>query len=133
MSARTISVLASVAGLGVAGYMSYVQLGEAEAVCFGGGGCSRVHASDAAELAGVPVGLLGLFGYAALLALAFVHGEAMRALATLVALIGLGFSGYLTYVSIVEIEATCPWCLSSLALMTTLAVTNSLRLLRGDR
>jgi uncharacterized membrane protein len=129
---RAVAVVLSVLGLGVAGYLTYVHYADLNPVCVGGGsGCERVQASDQSELAGVPVALLGLLGYAALLVLNVLPGEAARALAALTAIVGAGFSVYLTYESITVIEATCQWCLASLVLMIGLAITCSARLLRS--
>ena len=60
----TVAVLALL-GLAVAGYLTYVHYAELEPICAGGGGCERVQNSSYAELAGIPVALLGLIGYAA--------------------------------------------------------------------
>lgn len=56
-------------GMAVAGYLTYVHYAGLEPFCAGGGGgCERVQSSSYAELAGVPVALLGLIGYALILA-----------------------------------------------------------------
>jgi uncharacterized membrane protein len=60
--------LLAVAGLAVAGYLTYVHYAGIEPICAGGGGgCERVQTSSYAELAGIPVVVLGLIGYAAIL------------------------------------------------------------------
>jgi uncharacterized membrane protein len=53
-------------------------------------------------------------------------------LAALTALAGFGFSAYLTEQAVVEIGATCQWCLLSLGLMTGLAVVSVARLLAAE-
>ena len=130
---RTVAIVLSVLGIGVAGYLTWVHLGDVEAVCVGGGGgCARVQASDQSELAGVPVALLGLLAYIVLLATNLLPGELARMAAALTALVGAGFSIYLTIESVTVIEATCQWCLASLVLMVSLAVVCSARLLRAS-
>lgn len=122
----------AVSGLGivVAGYLTYVHYAELDPVCVGGGGgCAVVQASDQSELAGIPVALLGLLAYVVLLATNLRDGEPARIMAALTAIVGFGFSVYLTYESVTAIEATCQWCLASLALMTAAAVLCTARLL----
>jgi uncharacterized membrane protein len=123
-----VAVLA-VAGLGVAGYLTYVHYADLEPICAGGGGgCEKVQSSDYAELAGVPVALLGLIGYAAILASLALPGEAGRFTGALLAFVGFGFSAWLTYVELFEIDAICQWCVASAVIMTALAVVTALRL-----
>ena len=122
--------LLSLAGLLVAGYLTYVHYAEIEPVC-GGDGCERVQASEYAELAGVPVALLGLVGYAAIALSLLARGELGRTATAALALIGLGFSLYLTYVELVVIEAVCIWCVISALLMAALAAVAVARLLRA--
>ena len=72
-------MLLAVLGLAVAGYLTYVHYAELEPICAGGGGgCERVQNSSYAELAGVPVAVLGLVGYALILASLWVPGDAGR-------------------------------------------------------
>jgi uncharacterized membrane protein len=118
----------ALAGLGVAGYLTWVHYADLDPVCVGGGGgCERVQASDYAELGGVPVALLGLIGYAAILASLLVPGDAGRFAGALLALAGFGFSAWLTYVELFEIDAICQWCVASAVIMTALALLTSLR------
>ena len=72
--------------------------------------------------------LLGLAGYALILASLWVPGDAGRVSGALLALTGFGFSLYLTWVELFEIDAICQWCVVSAVLMTVLAVTTAWRL-----
>ena len=54
-------------------------------------------------------------------------------MAALTALVGFGFSAYLTQQAVVDIGATCQWCLASFWLMTALAAVSVARLLRGEQ
>ena len=131
MSERRLRIAVAalaLAGLGVAGYLTWVHYADLDPVCVGGGGgCERVQSSDYAELAGVPVALLGLIGYGAILASLLVPGGAGRFTGALLALAGFGFSAWLTYVELFEIDAICQWCVASAVIMTALAVLTSLR------
>jgi uncharacterized membrane protein len=125
---RAIAALA-VIGLGVAGYLTYVHYAGTTPLCLASGGCETVQGSPYAELLGVPVALLGLLGYLAILASLLVPGEAGRAAGALLALVGFGFSAYLTYRELFTIDAICTWCMASAALMTVLAAASVWRLL----
>ena len=129
---RVIAIALSVAGILIAGYLTYVHVAELEPYCVGGGGgCERVQASDQGRLAGVPVAVLGLGAYVVLLVTSVLRAEWAFVLAALTAIVGFGFSVYLTVQSVTVIEATCQWCLASAALMTSLAVVTTARLVRG--
>jgi uncharacterized membrane protein len=99
-----------------------------EAVCGPVGDCNVVQQSEYARLFGVlPIGVLGVVGFAAILAAWAVRrfgtgpASSWAALAA-VAMAGLGtlFSIYLTFLEPFVIGATCLWCLSSAVIMTAL-------------
>ena len=117
-------------GVVIAGYLTYVHYAGLEPVCAGGGGgCERVQSSDYAELAGVPVALLGLIGYVAIGATLAVPGELARLAGAGLALVGAGFSAYLTYLELFVIDAICQWCVASALVMLALAVVLVARVL----
>ncbi len=123
----------ALAGLAVAGYLTWVHYADLDPVCVGGGGgCERVQASDYAELGGVPVALLGLFGNAAILVTLVRDDEPARMATALLALSGAGFSLWLTYVEVFTLEAICVWCVGSAVCMVLLAVLASLRVVASD-
>lgn len=126
---RRLALALAVAGIGVAGYLTWVHFADLEPVCVGGGGgCERVQTSEYAKLAGIPVAVLGLAGYVAIAVAVLIRGELARMAAALFALAGAGFSLYLTYLELFEIEAICQWCVASAVLMVALAVVTMLRL-----
>jgi uncharacterized membrane protein len=127
---RATAVLALI-GLGIAGYLTWVHYAGLEPVCVGGGGgCERVQSSRWAELAGVPVAVLGLAGYVAILASLALPEDQGAPAAAFLSLVGFGFSAWLTYVEIAKIDAICQWCVASAVLMTALALVSVARLLR---
>lgn len=128
---RRTGLVLAVLGLGIAGYLTYVHYANVDPVCNIAHGCHKVQTSEYARLAGVPVALLGLFGYAGILAALLAPGEAGRMAAALLALIGFGFSMYLTYRELFTIDAICQWCVASAVLMTGLAVVCVWRLLQA--
>jgi uncharacterized membrane protein len=125
----TVAALA-VLGAAIAGYLSWVHFAELKPYCVGGtGGCERVQASPYARLAGVPVAVIGLAGYLAVLASLALPD---RSLTAFLALVGAGFSAYLTYLELAVIDAICQWCVASAVVMTALAVASVLRFVAGE-
>jgi uncharacterized membrane protein len=120
---RALAVGIAVVGCAVAGYLTWVHYAELEPVCVGGGGgCERVQASAYAELGGIPVAVLGLASYAAILvALLAARGAGLLVAAGL-ALVCFGFSLYLTYLELFVIDAICQWCIANAVIATALAL-----------
>jgi uncharacterized membrane protein len=117
-----------IVGLGVAGYLSYVEMTHVEAICGPVGDCNTVQQSEYARLFGVmPIGVLGMAGYLLIIA-AWVVGRFSRgkvagyATLTMLAMASSGtlFSIYLTFLEPFVIGATCAWCISSAIIMTIL-------------
>ena len=129
---RRLHIAAIVVGLlgsAVAGYLTYVHYAGLEPFCAGGShGCERVRSSSYAKLAGIPVAVLGLGGYLAIVAALSTRGEFARLAAAGLAVSGFGFSAYLTYLELFVIDATCQWCVASAVLLTALAVLTVWRL-----
>lgn len=132
MSGATVRLLLPVgaaltlAGAGIASYLTTVHYAGQPIVCSGIGDCELVNQSKYASLAGVPVALLGGLAYAAMLAL--IGGAWLRRSGTLlaaawgVALAGSAFSMYLTYVELYVLDAICIYCVGSASIMTALLV-----------
>ena len=118
-------------GLGIASYLTIVHYAGGEPVCAIALGCAKVQGSNYAELAGVPVALLGLLGYVAILAALVRDGEQGRVAAAFVSLAGFGFSAWLTYVEVARLDAICIWCVGSAICMTLLAGLSAVRLVDG--
>jgi uncharacterized membrane protein len=114
-------------GIVIAGYLSFVETSGTEAVCGPVGDCNTVQSSEYARLFGIlPVGILGLMGYAGMLVTWFLSRRpspmsdyAVMALFGM-ALFGTGFSIYLTFLEPFVIGATCMWCLSSAIILTVI-------------
>lgn len=114
-----------VLGLIVAGYLTYIETTHTEAVCGPVGDCNTVQQSDYARLFGfLPVGVLGLLGYAAIGIAWFVKNKGVETMSKQsalaiwwMALFGTLFSIYLTFLEPFVIGASCAWCLTSAILM----------------
>jgi uncharacterized membrane protein/glutaredoxin len=118
----------SLIGLGVSVYLFYINLSGSDAFCGPLGDCNAVQTSEYAKLFGlIPVGLIGVLGFAAIL-ITWIVGKfsesdrAASAARTLVwlAVGGVLFSIYLTFLEPFVIGATCSWCLVSAMLITAL-------------
>ncbi len=115
-------------GLGIAGYLSYVETQQVDAYCGVVGDCNTVQQSKYARLFGVlPIGILGVVGYLLILAtLAGRHflkgkqGEYASLALLLLTAFATFFSTYLTFLEPFVIGATCLWCLSSAVISTLL-------------
>lgn len=120
--------LLALAGLAVAGYLSYVETQLVQAVCGPVGDCNAVQSSPYARLFGVlPVGVLGAVGYLGILAAWLLNRLGRGRLAELaplavlvMALFGTLFSLYLTFLEPFVIRAVCIWCLTSAVIITLL-------------
>jgi len=122
--------LLALAGLGVAAYLAFVETTATEAVCGPVGDCNTVQQSEYARLFGlVPIGVLGVAGYAAIL-VAWVAGtraapgvaRGARLALLAMAFAGTAFSVYLTFLEPFVIGATCAWCVTSAVIMSALLV-----------
>lgn len=118
------------AGLAVAGYLTYARYAGAPITCTTGG-CEAVQESSFATVAGVPVPVMGLMGYALLGATACSAEDLARAAGAAVALAAFAFSAYLLFVQLAVIEAVCDWCVVSDAIVTALVPFAVLRMTRS--
>jgi len=116
----------SIGGMALTGYLTFTSLGSASVRgCSAGSGCDVVLTSRWATLFGLPTAFWGFLAYAGLAGIAFIkRADKHWRYAWTAALLGVAYSVYLTTVSLTILGATCPYCLTSLALMTgMLAVT----------
>jgi uncharacterized membrane protein len=132
-SLRVVIGVLALAGLAIAGYLTYVHYAGIKPLCLSSGGCETVQASRYSKLAGVPVATLGLGGYVVIALSALSRAEAARLIGAGAALVGFGFSAYLTYRELFTINAICQWCVASAVIMTVLAPLTTWRLLRVER
>jgi uncharacterized membrane protein len=116
-----IAVLALI-GVLISAYMSAYKFGLIGEIACGTGGCGLVQNSPWAVFLGVPVPVIGLLGYGAMLAAALAGIQAFPShrMVPIVlgggATMGLLFTAYLTYLEAFVIHAWCRWCIASGAL-----------------
>ncbi len=129
---RTTLLVLAVLGLAVASYLTYVHYAGIKPACTAGESCTKVQTSVYSKLAGVPVALIGLLGYIAILgSLLAPESETSRLTTMGLTLVGFGFSAYLTYRELFSIHAVCEWCASSAVILTIMTGLSVWRFLRG--
>ena len=131
-----ISIILAVIGLLVSIYMTIYKVTSNDALCLGSGDCSTVNASRYAEVYGIPVAVIGIAGYFAIL---MTHWYEQRdkffekngpMLIFGLALTGFLFTVYLIYIEFAILKALCPFCLTSQAAMTLIFIISIFRLVR---
>lgn len=115
---RMSAAFLSLAGLFISGYLYLYKIGRIGSLACGTGGCETVQLSSWSRFAGLEVSLIGMLGYAALLALSLAslqEGARPWPIKVLTAASGLGvaFTLYLTYLELFVIHAICRWCVAS--------------------
>jgi uncharacterized membrane protein len=117
---RMSAAILSLAGLFVSAYLYLYKLGKIGSLACGSGDCETVQMSAWSRFAGVEVALIGVLGYAGLLALSLASlqpGLKERrwpgALVAVLAGMGVLFTVYLTYLELFVIHAICRWCVAS--------------------
>ena len=136
MSDRALRVAVAalaLAGLAIAGYLTWAHYADETVACpIGGGGCETVQESSYAELLGIPVALLGLLLYVTVLALVAWDAPAARQAVAVLALSGAAFALYLVAVQLWVIDAVCTWCIANDVVVVLLAAATTARLLRSS-
>ena len=128
MRLRASIAAAAVIGGAIAAYLTYVHYSHTAPICVNGG-CETVQKSKYAELDGVPVALLGLIAYVALIATTFVRGIVPVFASVLLAFVGVAFSGYLLWAQLGPIGAICQWCIGNDVVITVVAILCVVRML----
>lgn len=123
--AELLIPVASLFGMIVSAYLTWIHWSGSKALCAGVGDCETVNTSSYAQVAGIPVALLGFGMYLALFGLSMYSRRAQPSAASMVALAVFGislagvlYSAYLTYIELAVLHAICPWCVTSALLIT---------------
>jgi uncharacterized membrane protein len=112
-------------GLAISVYLTYVHYAGIEPVCSSISNCERVQTSEYADLVGIPVAVLGIAGYAAILLSLRMRVE----VTALLSYLALAFSAYLTWAEVFKIDAICQWCVASAIITLVIAVLATVRAL----
>lgn len=118
-------------------YMTIYKLTDNNAMCLGSGDCGTVNASRYSEVNGIPVALIGVIGYLAILAAVYFTSKGtgfFRQNGTLLifglSLTGFLFTLWLIYVEVALLKAICPFCLVSQIAMTLIFILSIIWLVR---
>jgi len=130
------SVALVIVGLLVSIYMTIYKVTSNDSMCLGSGDCSTVNASRYSEVNGIPVAVIGILGYLAILAIHYFENRDrfFKQNSTLMifglSLTGFLFTVWLIYVEIALLKALCPFCLTSQAAMTLIFTIAVIRLIK---
>jgi uncharacterized membrane protein len=131
MGAAVMSLL----GLFLSAYLYLYKIGRIGTLACGSGGCEAVQQSPWSRVAGIEVSLIGILGYATLLAVGLIALQPRLAgrrwpavLLTVLAGIGVLFAGYLTYLELFVIHAVCRWCVGSATIILGILIVSLLDL-----
>jgi len=131
-----LALILTILGLLVSIYMTIFKITNNAKMCIGSHGCSVVNSSRYAEVNGIPVAVLGVVGYAAILAVLFLERRPgfFQQNGTLLffglSLTGFLFTLYLIFVEVALIKAYCPFCITSQAAMTLIFIISVIRLVK---
>lgn len=127
-----------IVGLAVSVYMTIYKYSGNDGMCLGSGDCSTVNASRFSEVNGIPVAVIGIVGYVAILIVLFYENRSdfFRKNGTLLvfgmSLTGFLFTLYLVYLEIWVIKAICPFCVTSQVAMTIIFIIAVMRLFQNQ-
>jgi uncharacterized membrane protein/glutaredoxin len=109
-------------GMVVSGYITVtVWMGTLVAFCTVGSACDVVLNSRWSTLFGMPTSFWGFLTYALLAAVAWNrYADNQWRWAWVISLFGMLYSLYLTAISLFELKAACPYCLTSLGIMAAI-------------
>ena len=126
-------IVVSLAGMAVAGYLTYVHFEPRALICTGSGGCEAVQDSSYAVLLGIPVAVLGLGVWVVALGLTIWNSELARTLTAALAIGSLAFIAYLVVLQFFVIDAICVWCMANDIVLVPLLTVLALLRLRQPR
>ena len=125
-----VLLVLAAAGILLTAYLAYGAWFDVHpAFCSEGSGCDVVQGSRWATLLGIPMAFWGCLTYV-IIAWFIWTGRTKSGSGTpllFVAIGGFAVSAYLTIISLVEVEATCPYCLASFAIITAIMILSIVR------
>jgi len=131
-----LTIALTIIGLLVSIYMTIYKVTSNDSMCIGSKDCSVVNASKYSEVNGIPVAMVGMLGYAAILAVLWLEQKPgfFKSNGTMI-LFGLSLTGFLftvwlIYVEVALLKALCPFCLTSQIAMTLIFILSVMRVVR---
>ena len=124
-SINIVILVLAVTGVLLTAYLTFTTyFQEHPTFCSEGSGCDIVQSSRWATFLTIPMTLWGCLTYVIIAGLTWRVRSKPGSWNSLIflAVCGFAISAYLTAVSILEIEAICPYCLASFAIITTIMI-----------
>lgn len=124
-----ISALLTLLAIADSAYLTWVHYQPQDLVCSVNGGCHTVQSSAYATIGPIPIAILGLAMYVALLLLGVArwYRPALADVITIVMVgmlvMGVIYYGYLTHIELNVLNAICQWCVICAVLTVLLLVT----------
>jgi uncharacterized membrane protein len=115
-------------------YLSWSKLANQQVICGPYKGCETVNASAYAEINGIPIALLGVAAFLAMLVLLYLESRnefwAQNGIlgVFVISLAGTLYSAYLTFIEIAVLRAVCFYCVVSAVAITTILILAIIRL-----
>jgi len=133
-----LAALGTLVSIYMTAYKIVHELTNSNTMCLGSGDCAAVNESAYSEIFGIPVALVGVGGYLAILAVLLLEKYGKNGffkengplLVFGLGVGGFGFTLYLVYVEAFILEAWCPFCVASQITMTILFIITIIRLVR---
>jgi len=133
---KAVSIVLSVIGLLISIYLAWAEVTNAQTICpqTGAFNCDLVQKSVYSRIGPIPVAVLGVGGYLAILLALLLEtrisllAERGKLLMFGMTLLGVLFSGYLTAVEAFVLYAWCVWCDASAITMTALFAISFIQL-----
>ncbi|MCC6499666.1 MAG: vitamin K epoxide reductase family protein [Anaerolineales bacterium] len=130
------AIALTIIGLLVSIYMTIYKITSNDNMCIGSKDCSVVNASRYSEVNGIPVAVIGMAGYLALLAVQWLErkpGFIQQNGAMIffgLAVTGFLFTVYLVFVEVALLKAYCPFCITSQVAMTLIFILAVVRIIK---
>jgi uncharacterized membrane protein len=125
---RLVAGALALVAAGISAYLVTVHYSGGPIACFAGGGCETVQKSAYSAIGAVPLSVLGLAVYLALVVALAWRGE-LAAIASFALGLSAGiFAVYLIVVQTIVLDAICVWCMTTDAIALVLVALMTLRL-----
>ena len=133
---KQVIIAFTVIGLLVSIYMTIYKLTNNDSMCIGSGDCKFVNSSGYSEVNGIPVALIGVFGYLSILAVFYLEGRPgfFQTNGSMIlfglTLTGFLFTVWLIFVEVALLKAYCPFCITSQVAMTLIFILTVIRVIK---
>ena len=134
-----VSLILAVLGVVDSTYLLIYKISKNNAMCLGNGDCATVNASRYSEIYGIPVSLLGILAYLAIVVVLIlglrkmINPDNSNLIVFGLSLVGVIFSAYLTYIEFFVIYAVCPFCIISAVIITLIFIFSIIQFMNSSK